>query len=284
MTDDLNTDKLFTGQRLDATGLYYYNARYYDATIGRFISPDSIVPDPFNPQSLNRYSYCLNNPLKYVDPSGHSTDIDDWYCAGYVDGVPLWRPKSRDSGITYGGQYFPSYRQQYNSYYYNSIGAASMIEVSPEPVYEVDPMIDTPYYRGQWDMYGYVDGGNSHFEGGFYYDNPEREGKGYARVLWGQFDSHTENGVGYESEGDMIKVHADLGNTNASIEASALSVHSEVDHHGLTVQFSADLANAKLNFTDDSSLAVHAGISTGWNLRELEFDVILVTIDLPNLW
>jgi RHS repeat-associated protein len=54
----LPTDKKFTGQQLDSTGLYYYNARYYDASIGRFISPDTIVPDSFNPQSLNRYSYC----------------------------------------------------------------------------------------------------------------------------------------------------------------------------------------------------------------------------------
>jgi len=36
------------------------------------------VPDPMNPQSLNRYSYCLNNPLRYVDPMGHWYD-DDWY-------------------------------------------------------------------------------------------------------------------------------------------------------------------------------------------------------------
>ncbi|MFC1941651.1 RHS repeat-associated core domain-containing protein [Chloroflexota bacterium] len=69
--DGLGTDKLFTGQRLDSTGLYYYNARYYNPTIGRFISPDSIIPDPANPQAFNRYSYCLNNPLKYVDPSGN---------------------------------------------------------------------------------------------------------------------------------------------------------------------------------------------------------------------
>jgi RHS repeat-associated protein len=70
-TGTLPTDKLFTGQRLDSTGLYYYGARYYDPQIGRFISPDTIVPDPANPQSLNRYSYCLNNPLKYTDPTGH---------------------------------------------------------------------------------------------------------------------------------------------------------------------------------------------------------------------
>jgi len=70
-TIDIPTDKLFTGQRLDQTGLYYYNARYYDPTIGRFISPDIVIPNPANPQCFNRYSYCLNNPLKYTDPSGH---------------------------------------------------------------------------------------------------------------------------------------------------------------------------------------------------------------------
>lgn len=77
------TDKQFTGQTLDDTGLYYYNARYYDPTIGRFISADSIVPDPTNPQELNRYAYCLNNPLKNIDPSGHNTvAIGGWVLAG----------------------------------------------------------------------------------------------------------------------------------------------------------------------------------------------------------
>jgi RHS repeat-associated protein len=75
-TGTLPTDKKFTGQRLDQTDLYYYGARYYDANIGRFISPDSIIPNPANPQSLNRYSYCLNNPLKYIDPSRHSPTSD----------------------------------------------------------------------------------------------------------------------------------------------------------------------------------------------------------------
>jgi RHS repeat-associated protein len=70
-TGSVNTTKKFTGQRLDSTGLYYYGARYYDAGIGRFISPDTLVQSFSNPQTLNRYSYCLNNPLKYTDPSGH---------------------------------------------------------------------------------------------------------------------------------------------------------------------------------------------------------------------
>jgi len=67
------TDRLFTGQRQYGakSGIYYYGARFYSADIGRFLSPASIVPGAGNPQALNRYSYVLNNPLRYTDPSGH---------------------------------------------------------------------------------------------------------------------------------------------------------------------------------------------------------------------
>jgi len=69
---EVPTDRRFTGQRWDgAVGLYDYKARWYDPYIGRFISPDTIVPDPGNPQDLNRYTYASNNPLIYTDPSGH---------------------------------------------------------------------------------------------------------------------------------------------------------------------------------------------------------------------
>ena len=61
----------FTGQRLDGTGLYYYTARYYDPTLGRFISPDMLMPGAGNPQAWNHYAYVLNNPLRYTDPSGY---------------------------------------------------------------------------------------------------------------------------------------------------------------------------------------------------------------------
>jgi RHS repeat-associated protein len=66
----------YTGQRWeDAIGLYFYNARWYDPALGRFIQPDTIVPEPGNPQALNRYSYVLNNPVKYNDPTGHAREI-----------------------------------------------------------------------------------------------------------------------------------------------------------------------------------------------------------------
>lgn len=62
----------YTGQKYDvSTGLYYYKSRYYNPKLGRFIQPDSVLPDETDLQSHNRYSYVSNNPLKYVDPSGH---------------------------------------------------------------------------------------------------------------------------------------------------------------------------------------------------------------------
>jgi hypothetical protein len=45
--------------------------------LGRFISADPIVPEPGNPQSLNRYSYVLNNPVRYTDPTGHAECVDE---------------------------------------------------------------------------------------------------------------------------------------------------------------------------------------------------------------
>ena len=72
-TGSVNVKHKYTGQEEDAeTGLYYYGARYYDPLIGRFISADTIVPAPGDPQSLNRYSYVSNNPLRYKDPSGRA--------------------------------------------------------------------------------------------------------------------------------------------------------------------------------------------------------------------
>ncbi|MCB9139753.1 MAG: RHS repeat-associated core domain-containing protein [Caldilineaceae bacterium] len=69
------TDNLFTGQKQDESGLYYYNARYYDPEIGHFISPDTLVPDPGSVFGYNRYMYSLGNPLRFSDPSGHCPTV-----------------------------------------------------------------------------------------------------------------------------------------------------------------------------------------------------------------
>ncbi len=67
------TDRGFTGhEHLDQFGLINMNGRIYDPVIGRFLGVDPVIQAPDNSQSFNGYSYCLNNPLKYSDPSGFS--------------------------------------------------------------------------------------------------------------------------------------------------------------------------------------------------------------------
>ena len=73
----------YTGQIADdETGLLYYGGRYYDPQLGRFIQPDPTIPDPYDSQSYNRYSYCSNNPLNEVDPSGYYGEGSDSYSIG----------------------------------------------------------------------------------------------------------------------------------------------------------------------------------------------------------
>lgn len=70
-------------------GLYNMNARLYDPLVGRFLAPDPFVQAPDFTQNFNRYSYCLNNPLKYSDESGEFFGVDD-LIAGAIGGFINW--------------------------------------------------------------------------------------------------------------------------------------------------------------------------------------------------
>ena len=65
-------------EQLDTVGLVHMNGRVYDPTLGRFISADPTIQAPFMSQSLNRYSYVMNNPLSMIDPSGFSWLSSAW--------------------------------------------------------------------------------------------------------------------------------------------------------------------------------------------------------------
>lgn len=86
-TNETEATLKFTGQVEDADiGLCYYNARYYDPEIGRFTQEDTHAGSLENPLTQNLYIYALDNPLKFIDPTGHDvvdnnsdwTPIDSW--------------------------------------------------------------------------------------------------------------------------------------------------------------------------------------------------------------
>jgi RHS repeat-associated protein len=67
----LPTDYRFTGQRFEAgLGIYVMGVRWYDSSLAWWLSADTLVPDPNDPQSLNRYSYTMGNPVRFTDPTG----------------------------------------------------------------------------------------------------------------------------------------------------------------------------------------------------------------------
>ncbi len=72
-TDDKTSGYGYNGEKLDTTGNIYLRARYYNPRIGQFVQIDDYKGTQDNITSQNRYTYCLNNQYKYVDPSGHKS-------------------------------------------------------------------------------------------------------------------------------------------------------------------------------------------------------------------
>jgi RHS repeat-associated protein len=71
-TESIPNEFTYAGEIFDEeTGLYYLRARYYNPSVGRFISEDSYEGQVVDPLSLNLYTYTANNPLMYTDPTGH---------------------------------------------------------------------------------------------------------------------------------------------------------------------------------------------------------------------
>jgi RHS repeat-associated protein len=76
-SSDSPTNYTYTGQYsyVSDFGLHFYNARWYDSSLGRFAQADTIIPTGQGVQAYDRYAYTNNNPIRYTDPSGH----DAWW-------------------------------------------------------------------------------------------------------------------------------------------------------------------------------------------------------------
>ena len=89
----------YAGEYLDSeTGLYYLRARYYDTYTCRFTTEDSYWGEDNNPLSLNLYTYCMNDPIQYVDPSGHSVVLSQ------VADVSMWSKESSKATFSINGK------------------------------------------------------------------------------------------------------------------------------------------------------------------------------------
>jgi RHS repeat-associated protein len=118
------------------TGLDYFGARYFSAAQGRFTSPDPVSGWPSEPQSWNRYAYGLNNPLRYIDPTGA--------CSQDANGN-FWDDDEKSSTFVSSGPCATTSSGALNP------GTTTTVTVSPEP--EGIPWWDLP---GQW-FGGFVD-------------------------------------------------------------------------------------------------------------------------------
>ena len=99
-TNTLNFHRGYTGhEHLSQFALINMNGRMYDPLLGRFLSPDPFVQLPDFSQNFNRYSYCLNNPLVYVDPDGEFI----WVIAGAAIIGGVWNTVNNWDAICEGG-------------------------------------------------------------------------------------------------------------------------------------------------------------------------------------
>ncbi|MGI6249741.1 MAG: RHS repeat-associated core domain-containing protein, partial [Anaerolineaceae bacterium] len=101
------TDYGYTGQMKEGD-IYFYNARWYDPQLGRFMQADTLVPPTQGTQGFDRYAYVNNNPMRYTDPSGHwisNTNLlmhdggGGWDVPRFPGGDPYYAQGIREFGL-----------------------------------------------------------------------------------------------------------------------------------------------------------------------------------------
>jgi RHS repeat-associated protein len=106
-TGKIDSPYRYAGYQYDKeTGLYYLNARYYDASVARFITEDTYAGQDIDPLSLNLYTYVQNNPIMYTDPTGHDlANLKDMVAA--AGGTVTWDARAGVATVNVNGKVIP---------------------------------------------------------------------------------------------------------------------------------------------------------------------------------
>ncbi|WP_291861677.1 FG-GAP-like repeat-containing protein [Marinilabilia sp.] len=220
----------FTGhEHLNDFGLINMNGRVYDNETGLFLSPDPYLQDPSNPLNFNRYSYVLNNPLKYTDPTGYKTYIMDelWVNPGAERMLRFSGPRS--GGGFYGGPGLVSNGTGLNGVYYDWFsGTHRSTEDGSEVEWEYLVYVASQYKSEGWYRQdAYVGSGGFYFYKGSVWRKSTSDGQVAANSGVTPFDVGVEwlTGTGPRhrdfTNGDvfteMLRQHDHVLNTLASI-------------------------------------------------------------------
>jgi len=159
------TNRGYTGEEhLNDFGLINLNARLYDPVLGRFLEMDPYVTMPDYTQSFNRYSYAMNNPLKFTDPNGENPFLilglfllAKWFYDGYTANHHQWNPIKWDWKIA---TYVAGYSSNGNTFFGGVGWGSSYVPIMG-------------YGNGSFAM-GYSQNGNTSFYYPWYnYNAPE---------------------------------------------------------------------------------------------------------------
>jgi len=138
----------YTGhEHLPWFNLINMNGRLYDPLIAMFLSPDNYIQDPTSTQNYNKYGYCLNNPLKYSDPSGMVAKARDPESDAAFDAYFYWLC---DGSMSFGNMAGGGGGSGGHAYHYGTLGSGYYDSGSQMDVYEAVNSISNSTFGGYW--------------------------------------------------------------------------------------------------------------------------------------
>lgn len=243
------TKRGYTGhEHLDNLKLVHMKGRVYDPIIGRMISPDPVLGDIDDPQSLNSYSYVLNNPVSLADPSGYSACPADTECITldgtsgevniYVVDFPEGQKGNVARGKDIGGNdaiFFDagSFRSDLFRLDRAFEGAASQIQSSIDYSNSLNKMNNMSRISQRIEnriLHSVIDGHNSEPD----FDNQQPVGgatsSAYLRWRWGLFGSFKQDikqgGLKFQLEIDVFSFHMNGQKSTHMTQGAAFSLEA----------------------------------------------------------